>query len=568
VVILSNAFLRAEILPAQGGKVASLTLLPGSAAEQPLNVLSTPSSLRPCRILPRNAFQGGGIELSFPISHTPSLLEQVHCQTGVEEATGRAWVLCGERELRHGMQWSVEWSLEPEGRLLLQRVRFANPTSLPRPWMSWSNAGVPSAPDTEFHYPAGSYLRHGELMEEIDWEKQGPKSQGDIDSMVGFFWRPPPESAAASSAASPAAAALTAFGIFTPSLGRGLYHASSLPGIKLWSDGCGPDRRWVSQYMVGSASQLVEMQAGPLHDQSIKALLQPGAQHEHCEAWIPARQRLSLAGAAEAARAALARLAAAPALALFSWARPHTVDRWLLLQQQSSSGLLASPSVEPPDEASLEWAPSGLEGAGAALSWAASTEAREPARSRWLLQLGAWLAATCDDCSSEQGRAERLEAALAALRAASEDGRAAALLGRLLRRCKRDAAGAAAALAAVQPCALSLHPQLLVERDLALALLPGPEPLLQRRALLASVDALQDEALLERQVALLADEGRRAEGLQLLLSHQFSLVHQRYVRTRLWRRLAGQEAEGQRAPSSLGEDCLFGWGAYMEHSGE
>jgi hypothetical protein len=634
LVVLQNAHLRAEILPAQGGKVRSLTLLAG--AEGPaIDVLAAPSVQRPARIQPRQAFCGGGIELSFPISHTPSLLERVHCEVGVGAADGRAYCVCGERELRHGMQWTVEWSLEPAGRALLQRARFFNPTAVARPWMSWSNAGVPSAPDTEFHYPPGRYLRHGAGMEEVEWQAAGPRRQGDISAMVGYFWRPPPPPLAAAPAPAPEGGPpLTAFGVFTPSRGAGLYHVSSLPGVKLWSDGVGQDERWVTQYQADCASQLVEMQAGPLADQGVKAVLQPGAQHVQEEAWLPSRAALPLGEAAEAARSALARLRALPALPLFSWARPATVQRWLALQaEHAGSGAAAvaagaagaagvgsgnaedregaavpSPApataaaaaaaaaadaaaastaaptaasaltVRAPDEASLEWAPSGMEGLGRALAWAAAQcPAGGEEESRWLFQLGAWLAATAADGEAagagEEAEERRggagLAAALAALRA-SRDGRARALLGRLLRRCCGDAEGAAAALAGVAPRALALHPQVVVERDLALAGL-GAAALPARRAALEATAALEaeDEGLAERRVALLADEGRGEEALALLLARRFSLVHQRYVRTALWRRLVGEaQAAASAPPASLGEDALFGWGAYFEFTGQ
>ena len=587
LVVLQNAYLRAEILPAQGGKVHSLTLLAGAAGPA-ADILAAPAVVRPVRIQPRQAFCGGGIELSFPISHTPSLLETVHCEAGVDAVTGCAYARCGERELRHGMQWTVEWSLEPEGAALLQRVRFHNPTATPRPWMSWSNAGVPSQPDTEFHYPPGPYLRHGAAMDEIDWAAAGPRRQGELEAMVGYFWRPPPPPQQQQQPEEGVAPPLVAFGIFTPSLQAGLYHVSALPGVKLWSDGVGADARWVTQYQAQAAAQLVEMQAGPLADQGVKGVLQPGGEHTHAEAWLPVRQPLGLAEAAEAARAALARLAAAPPLPLFSWARPATVQRWLALQAQceqaggsSASSTSAALTVLAPDQASLEWAPSGMEGLGQALAWAVQCcSAGGQERDRWLFQLGAWLAATAaDGCASGRGGGssgaagaggDGLDAALAALQA-SGDGRARALLGRLLRRCRSDAEGAAAALRSVAPLALARHPQVLVELDLALAAL-GPCALPERRAALAAVQALEevDEALAERRVALLADEGRAGEALALLEGRSFSLVHQRYVRTALWRRLVGGQPGGaQRTPpASLGEDSLFGWGAYFEFTGQ
>ena len=556
LILMQNKHLRVEILPDQGGKVNSLTLLSGGEA---IETLARPSVVRPCRILPRNAFVGGGIEVSFPISHTPSLLEKVLYTTGVDEH--RAFVCCGERELRHGMHWTVEWSLGHEDAFLSQRVRFFNPTLVPRPWMSWSNAGVPAASDTSFHYPPGSYLRHGASMGEVEGL---PKTQADIPSMCGYFWRP---------TSSPTD--LVAFGAFTPSRGIGLYHFSSLRGVKLWSDGIGEDARWVTQYLADSTTQLLEIQAGPLADQSIKSLLGPGESHTHCEIWLPSRKPLenpqSESGMTDYLRA-LERLKTP--LPLFSWARAHTVARWEALQAAALTGDVAAlHALEAPSESSLDWAPSGMEQLGEALDWAVAKSPPGKERSRWQFQLGAWIAATMEDGLEEgretRTREQRLSLSVAALEA-SEDGRAKALLGRLLRRCKKDFRGAAFALSLISG-PLSLHPQIVVERDLALQGL-GTETLTMRREALSAVGALNDEGLVERRVALLCDEGRYKEALTLLTSFNFSLVHQRYVRTQLFQRITDALAcEGVKkpiVPLSLGEDHLFGWGAYQEHTGE
>ena len=99
--------------------------------------------------------------------------------------------------------------------------------------------------------------------------------------MVGFFWREPD---------------CYAFGAFTPSLGAGLYHIAdpSLdPGIKLWTDGVGAHEAWVTQYSL-DGDQCLEIQAGPLVDQSLKDHLQPGQQRHHVEYWIPTDQALDI----------------------------------------------------------------------------------------------------------------------------------------------------------------------------------------------------------------------------------------------------------------------------------
>lgn len=527
MILLENDLLRAEICPDLGGRVHALV-----HKRSGRNALCSPPILRPARILPRMAFVGGGLEMSFPISHTPSLLERVGALHG--ELGGRACVWCGERELRFGMHWTVEYSLADGEPFLTQRSVFVNPGAEAHPWMSWSNAGVPARPDTELHFPDGEVLVHGESMTTVDWAAAGPRRQSDIRGMTGFFWR---------------RAEGPAFGVFTPSLGCGLYHVADpgrVPGMKLWSDGCGPHEAWVSQYML-DASQLLEIQAGPLADQSVKALLGPGQSHDHTEFWFPTDVPMDIR-ALPVPHPALAPPGTVPR---FGWARPDEASRWLTLADAHRAGNPAALPA-PPGPDSNAWAPSGMDDLDRALEWAADS-ARGRDRDLWRFQRGAWLA----------GR-HRVNDALRALSGSGDD-RAFALAGRLLRREKADPRSAAESFRRIADPALACHPQIVVERDLALAGL-GPETLAERRRHLDAVSALEDEGLVERRACLLLDEGRPDEARALLEATRFQLVHQRYARTRLWSRIkkaAGLERTDP--PNWLGEDPLFEFGAYREH---
>jgi len=151
-VVLENARLRVTICPDRGGRVTSIVHT-GSGKE----VLYAPDVIRPTRILPRFGFVAGGIEVSFPISHSPTQNDPVLYR--IDRTNTRSYVTCGERELRFGMQWSVEYSLGPEDDFLTQRAVFHNPGRSAHPWMSWSNAAVPSAPDTQYHFPRAGFSR-------------------------------------------------------------------------------------------------------------------------------------------------------------------------------------------------------------------------------------------------------------------------------------------------------------------------------------------------------------------------------------------------------------------------
>lgn len=137
-----------------------------------------PDVIRYTRILPRFYFVVGGIEVSFPISHSPSQNEPVLYK--IDRTKDRIYVTCGESELRFGMQWSVEYSLGENDNFLTQRTIFYNPGTSAYSWMPWSNAALPSAPDTKFYFPKGKVLSHSSKVDSIDWEKQGPKTESDI----------------------------------------------------------------------------------------------------------------------------------------------------------------------------------------------------------------------------------------------------------------------------------------------------------------------------------------------------------------------------------------------------
>src|SRR6516162_4942453 len=103
-IMIENDMVRVTICPDLGGKIVSMMYKPSQK-----EVLYKPEVIRYTRILPRFYFVAGGIEVSFPISHSPSQNEPVWYK--IDTTAERMYVTCGERELRFGMQWSVEYSL-------------------------------------------------------------------------------------------------------------------------------------------------------------------------------------------------------------------------------------------------------------------------------------------------------------------------------------------------------------------------------------------------------------------------------------------------------------------------
>lgn len=522
-IVLENDQVKVTICPDLGGKVISMVHKPSGK-----EVLYVPEVIRPTRILPRFYFVAGGIEVSFPISHSPSQNEQVLYK--IEQTNDRTYVTCGERELRFGMQWSVEYSLGTADKFLTQRVVFYNPGKMAYPWMSWSNAALPSAPDTEFNFPAGKVLSHASVIDTIDWKSQGPVHEVDIKEMTGYFWK---------------TRDANAFGVFTPSFGCGLYHVadeSIAPGMKLWSYGRGADSTWATLSTARHAPY-IEMQGGPIGDQSIKLELQPKEKRWHTEYWLPTDQRMDI----YSIKVPSIKLRSRDAVPLFEWVRPDAISSWNNLKKAYKEN---GKVPDAPEIQSNCWTPSGMEDLEPAFVWAIDQSGTEKS-DNWKFYYGTWLAGRGDSAKAIR------------ILSGSDIGIAKALLARLLRM-EGNNKGAVNAYHSIKERWLQLHPQVVVERDKALRNL-GKETLHERESWLHQVDALEDEWILERRVQLLIDKGNVIDAKKLLLSVHFQKVHQTYTRTNLWFQICDLLKEPRLPiPNQLGEDHLANFGAYRE----
>ena len=522
-VVLENSNLKATICPDLGGKIFSLVHKPSGK-----EVLYVPDVIRYTRILPRFYFIAGGIEVSFPISHSPTQNETVLYK--IDRTNARIYVTCGERELRFGMQWSVEYSLGTNDNFLTQRVVFYNPGTLAYPWMSWSNAALPSAPDTRYDFPKGKVLSHSSKIDTIDWEKQGPKNESGIKEMTGYFWKTKDANA---------------FGAYTPSLGTGLYHIADekiASGIKLWSYGAGEDSAW-SVLSTAKHQTYIEIQGGPISDQSIKLELQPKQTRWHTEYWIPTDKALDI----YSLKLPAINLRPIKNIPQFSWARTNDVKPWndLINAFQMKTKLSSPPQIH-----QCLWAPSGMENMDNAFKWAIKNSIGNDV-DLWRFHYGTWLA----------GRGET-EPAIQML-SVCKTGLAKALLARLL-KLKRDMIGASKAFDSITEEWLQLHPQVIVERDKVLRNL-GMQTIAEREKWLSGVAELKDEWIIERRVQLLIDKGEVAQAKDLLLSTHFQKIHQTYTRTALWMQIC--EKLGLPflpVPAQLGEDRLAIFGSYRE----
>ena len=522
-IILLNDHVKATICPDLGGKVFSLIHNPSGK-----EVLYVPDVIRYTRILPRFYFIAGGIEVSFPISHSPTQNETVLYK--IDKTKDRIYVTCGERELRFGMQWSVEYSLGVNDNFLTQRVVFYNPGTNSYPWMSWSNAALPSAPDTRYDFPNGKVLSHSSKIDTIDWEERGPKTESAIKEMTGYFWKTKD---------------VNAFGAFTPSLGTGLYHIAEekiASGIKLWSYGTADDSAW-SVLSTAKHQTYIEIQGGPIGDQSIKLEMQPKQKRWHVEYWFPTDKQIDI----RKMKTPSPVLRSTTEIPLFSWARKEEVKDWEMLINNYKS----NKTWPAPDIYKSTWPPSGMETLDEPFRSVIQNSTGQN-KENWKFYYGSWLAG--------RGNSEEAIKILSQTNA----GLAKALLARLL-KLKGDLTGAKKAFDAIAEKWLQLHPQVVVERDKVLRAL-GQSFLAERENWLTNVEALKDEWIIERRVQLLIDKGGYAKAKELLLSTTFQKVHQTYTRTGLWTQICEKlNIPCTPVPSQLGEDRLATFGAYREY---
>jgi hypothetical protein len=524
-VVIENEMIRATICPDLGGKLVSMIYKPSGK-----EILYAPGIVRYTRILPRFYFVAGGIEVSFPISHSPSQNEKILYK--IEKTKDRIYVTCGERELRFGMQWSVEYSLGEGENFLAERVKYHNPGKKAYPWMSWSNAALVSAPDTKYDFPNGTVLRHSSKIDSINWSSQGPKSEQDIKEMTGYFWKTKDANA---------------FGAYTPSLRTGLYHIANekiASGIKLWSYGRGDDSSWAT-LSTSKHQTYIEIQGGPISDQSIKVELNPGQTQWHTEYWIPTDRELNIYDL----HIPNPSLKPVESIPLFEWAREKDVKIWLELAKTFQSKSLLH--IQAPPVGQMNWPPSGMENLDSPFIWAIS-HSKDIQQDLWRFYYGTWLT----------GR-ERYDQAIGIL-SIVHTGLAKALLARILMN-RGEWKIAATVIQEIQEKWIQILPQVIIERDIILRKL-GPETIPDREKWIFEVGALPDEWIIERKVQLLIDKGLVSEAKELLLSTPFQKIHQTYTRTGLWMQICNKlNLPCSPIPAQLGEDRLARFGAYREY---
>ena len=498
MMVIENEFLRIEVAPELGGRVYSLY---DKRIER--EILFSNPVVKPVRILPIWGFISGGIEFNFPIAHSPTSIAEVGCAIG--QKGDYAFVRVGERELRTGMEWVVELGLVEGMPVLVQRTALRNRSGAEHPWMQWSIGAVRSTEHTEFVHPPHRVLVHDDRLAERDWPGDGLNWDRNFRRMTALFWKPD---------GSPH------FGVFHHDLNFGLMHfadPAQLPGKKIWTYGHGQHRQWGQATTVGGFSY-VEIESGPLNDQSEKPLFPNGAELRYEEMWIPVHNRDAFQ------RVERPKLVLPPmSEPWLGWAHSSWQREW----EEFRAGDGTLPGSMVPTGLDLETALRRELGRG-------NHAAIEP--------LALWLAFH-----------RRPQEALPLVENA-QDPSAQRTAGLILWSGLNEPARA---LPHMEAGPLR-DPVAVAELDELYAVLG----LTDRRARLLA-NAPPHRLVVERQANLALARSNPAEALRLLTSTLWPREHQRYVRTELWRQATTALGEPTATvPVSLNEDNLARFGAY------
>ncbi|WML49086.1 hypothetical protein RCG23_02980 [Neobacillus sp. PS3-34] len=232
----------------------------------------------------------------------------------------------------------------------------------------------------------------------------------------------------------------------------------------------------------------------------------------------------------------------------FNWTRRTKVIPWIELLNAFENETPNNIPV-PPDPIHNSSPPSGMFELEPALLWAMKHSDNDQ-KDVWNFYLGVWHAGN-----------ERYEEGLRVLSNVRNDF-ARLVEARIYLRNKNSPRECIKALSKIKILSLALHPQVIIERDLALKSM-GEEQLDEREYWLEQLNALNDEDIIERRCQLLVDQKRYEEAKKLLESTTFSLVHQRYNRTNLWNLINEKLGAGSEPlPDTLGEDALAKFGQY------
>ena len=139
-IIMENEYLRAEFIPALGGRLWSLF-----DKKNNRDMIYRNPVFRPANLAIRDAWFSGGIEWNIGrLGHTVHTCSKVFA--GVFESDETAVLRLWEFERQTRLFWRIEFTLAKDSPALFAYTRIENPDSIAKPLYWWTNTALPQTP--------------------------------------------------------------------------------------------------------------------------------------------------------------------------------------------------------------------------------------------------------------------------------------------------------------------------------------------------------------------------------------------------------------------------------------